>query len=131
MAWEAEIYSRILDSDVLLVLVGSGTSKSQWVQREIALANALGITVFPLGVDITQDEMVSELKGLDIDQLQGRVTQNIKLNAREALLSELRRDLEAAAIRPKKQQDVTLRPLLSRRLVQQPKANDNKSVALF
>ena len=114
-----------------LVLVGSGTSKSQWVQREIALANALGIAVFPLGTDVTRDEMLSELKGLGIERLQGIVTQNIKPNAQEALLAELRRDLDAPALRTKKQQDVTLRTLLSRRTVQQPKANDNKSAASF
>ena len=75
--------------------------------------------------------MLSELKGLGIERLQGIVTQNIKPNAQEALLAELRRDLDAAALRTKKQQDVTLRTLLSRRTVQQPKANDNKSAASF
>ncbi|MBX9632355.1 MAG: TIR domain-containing protein, partial [Burkholderiales bacterium] len=42
IVWETEIYRRLLVSDVLLVLIGPGTSESQWVRREIALATALG-----------------------------------------------------------------------------------------
>src|SRR6185436_5866094 len=71
MAWETEIYRRLLVSDVLLVLIGPGTSKSPWVQRELALATALGIEIVPLGFDLTRAEMDAELKALDIDHLQG------------------------------------------------------------
>jgi O-acetyl-ADP-ribose deacetylase (regulator of RNase III) len=131
MAWEAEIYRKILISDVLLLLIGSGTSKSQWVQREIALANALGISVVPLGSDINWVEMETELKALGIEHFQGKVTHNIKLNAGDALLSELRVDLLSAAERTKKQQEETLRGLLTRRTVRSPKAPDNKSAATF
>ena len=56
MAWEAEIYRQILDSDVLLLLVAPGTADSQWVRREIALAKALGISIVPIGTAITQEE---------------------------------------------------------------------------
>src|SRR5262245_6294427 len=90
LEWETAIYRRILVSDVLLVLVGPGTSKSEWVKREIALATALGITIVPLGFDLTRDGMDSELKDLDIAHIQYKLTQNIKLNAQAALLSELR-----------------------------------------
>ncbi len=131
MAWETEIYNRILLSDVLLVLIERGTSKSQWVQREIALANALGISVFPLASDMTGDEMVSELKGLQIDHLQARVTHNLKWNAKDALLAELRRDLLTSAERTKTQQDQTLKGLLRRRAVHKPKGQDNQSAASF
>jgi O-acetyl-ADP-ribose deacetylase (regulator of RNase III) len=131
MAWETEIYSRILLSDVLLVVIEHGTSQSQWVQREIALANALGISIFPLASDLSGDEMLHELKALQIDQLQGRITHNLKWNSKDALLTELRRDLLSAAERTKKQQEHALKGLLSRRLMQQPKAQDNKSAANF
>jgi hypothetical protein len=131
MQWETEIYSRILLSDVLLVVIERGTSMSQWVQREIALANALGISIFPLASDMSGDEMLEELKALQIDKLQGRVTHNLKWSSKDALLIELRRDLLSSAERTKKQQENTLKGLLSRRVMQQPKASDNKSVASF
>lgn len=131
MAWETEIYSRILLSDVLLVLIERGTSRSQWVQREIALANALGISIFPLASELNGDEVLSELKVLQIDHLQAKTTHNLKWSAKEALLTELRRDLLASGERTKKQQEQTLKGLLSRRVVQQPKAADNRSAATF
>jgi hypothetical protein len=63
MAWESEIYSRLLVSDVLLLAIGPGTSKSEWVRREIALAKALGVAIVPLGYDMMSDEFGAELKG--------------------------------------------------------------------
>jgi TIR domain len=131
MIWEAEIYRKILISDVLLVLIGSGTSKSQWVQREIALAHALGIAIVPLGVDLSPDEMLTELKALDLQHFQGKITHNINLQAGEPLLAELRVDLLNAAERTKMQQEETLRGLLTRRIVKPQKAGDNKSTATF
>lgn len=131
MEWEATIYSRILESDVLLALIEAGTSKSQWVQREIALANALGIAVFPLGTDLKQEEIVAELRVLGIQQLQGKGTYNLKSHTGDALLAEIRGDLVKAAERTKKQQEQTLKPLLTRRGVQSPKAPDKKSAAKF
>ena len=70
MDWERKIYSQLLSSDVLLVLIGKGTGQSEWVKREIALATALGIEVVPLGFDVTEDEMLKETKDLGVDRLQ-------------------------------------------------------------
>lgn len=131
MTWEAEIYKRILDSDVVIVLAGLGTSQSEWVKREIALANALGITVVPIGFDLTQDELATELKGLGIERFQGRVTGNIKLNAGKALLSEMRGDLLSAADRTRQQQQITLQALLGRRNIRPAKAPDRQRAAAF
>src|ERR1700722_8222296 len=105
MAWEEQIYKSILISDVLLVLIGTGTSESQWVQREIALARALGISVVPLGCDISWDEMEKELKGLGIERIQAKITHNVKLNSGDALLSELHLDLSSAAELTRKGQE--------------------------
>lgn len=131
MVWEAEIYRKILISDVLLVLIGSGTSQSQWVQREIALANALGISVVPLGCDLTWEEMEKELKALGIEHFQGKLTSNIKLHSGEALLSELRADLLRAAEHTKKNQEETLHGLLDRRKILHPKAPDVQRASTF
>src|SRR5215475_487007 len=58
MKWETEIYRQLLASDVVVVLVGPGTSKSEWVRREIAFANAFGISVVPVGFGLTNEQMV-------------------------------------------------------------------------
>lgn len=131
MAWETEIYERILISDLLLLLIERGTSQSDWVKREIALARALGISVLPLGSDMTRDEMVSELKELQIDYLQGRPTRNLEEDGKDSLLRELRRDLLAAAERTRKQQKETLKGLLRRSAEQPAKAPDCQSAATF
>lgn len=133
VAWETEIYRRILISDVLLLLIGSGTSKSPWVRREIALASALGISILPLGFDLNRDELEAEMKALDIAHLQWKITQNIKLTATamESLFIELRSDLEKARQRTREQQEVTLRDLLARRAPQTPKALDNQRAVTF
>ena len=62
MRWEMEIYSQLLDSDVLIALIGPGTAQSEWVRREIALAKALGISVIPLGFSLTDEQMEEETK---------------------------------------------------------------------
>lgn len=133
LVWSGKrkIYKRILDSEVLIVLVGPGTSKSEWVKREIALANALGISVVPVGSDLGPDEMMTELKALGIDRFQGKITANIKLSAGKALISELRNDLSIAGETTKRQQDMTLRGLLNRRSARPAKAPDKQSAAAF
>ncbi len=114
MAWEKEIYRKLLVSDILLVLVGPGTSKSQWVRREIALATALGISIVPLGFDLDRSEMDKELSALDIDHLQGKITNNIKLTTMVPLINEIVDDLESASQRTSEQQKEALQGLLSR-----------------
>ena len=131
MAWETEIYRRLLISDVLLVLVGPGTSKSEWVSREIALATALGISVVPLGFDVSRPEMDEELKALDIDHLQGKITKNITLDTEDALLTEIRLDLLQASERTRTQQADVLGGLLARQKPVFIKAADNKTYKSF
>jgi O-acetyl-ADP-ribose deacetylase (regulator of RNase III) len=131
VAWETEIYQNIIDSDLLLVLIAKGTSESPWVQREIALARALGISIVPLGYDLSREQLVVELKELGIDQFQGRISNNIDYESSEALLSELRVDLARAAERTKNQQEQTLRGLLDRRNIKPEKAADNQRAATF
>ena len=131
IVWETEIYRRLLTSDVLLVLVGPGTSESQWVRREIALATALGITILPVGFDLTTSEFDKQLKELDIGHIQAKPTQNIRLNAQQALLAELRSDLLSAAGRTRESQKETLKDLLDRRSPPARKAPDNQRAASY
>jgi len=126
VAWETEIYRRILVSDVVLVLIGHGTSQSHWVRREIALATALGISIIPLGFDLSWAEMEDEMKALEITHIQGRLTQNLKPHLFKPLLAELEDDLEKARQRTKETQEVTLRDLLSRRNPSAPPATNNQ-----
>jgi O-acetyl-ADP-ribose deacetylase (regulator of RNase III) len=133
VAWETEIYKKIMSSDVLLVLVGPGTHESEWVKREIALANALGVAVVPIGSGLSTDELANELKGLGIEHIQGKITQNIRLSSDQgaALRNELRPDLLKAATRTKVQQDLMLNELLKQRSSGDPKAPDIQQAASF
>jgi len=131
LTWEKEIYHQILISDVLLVLIGPGTSESQWVRREIALASALGIAIVPLGFDLNQTELEKELNALEIAHLQAKVTHNIKLNKMEVLIRELGADFQSAYELTKKNQKETLRDLLARWNPPTPKAADNQKAANF
>ena len=126
MAWETEIYGRLLVSDVLLIAIGPGTSKSEWVRREIALARALGVAIVPLGYDLTPDEFSVELKGLQIDDIQGKLTQNIKFPAKDALLQEIDSDLQRARERTVRNQKEVLATFMSRRSVAPRKAPDKQ-----
>jgi O-acetyl-ADP-ribose deacetylase (regulator of RNase III) len=129
--WETEIYTNILDSDVLLVLIGPGTSKSPWVQREIALATAFGIEIVPLGSDLSASELTDELKALDIAGIQGKLTQNLRLGKDDALISEIGTDLANAAQRTKERVSKKLSGLLNRRTPPEPKADDEQYAASF
>jgi hypothetical protein len=131
IVWETEIYRRLLTSDVLLLLIGPGTAESQWVRREIALATALGISILPLGFDLSRSEFEHQLKELDIGHIQARLTQNIKLTTRDALLAEVRPDLLGASLRTKETQKETLRELWARRNPVAPKAKDDQKAATF
>jgi O-acetyl-ADP-ribose deacetylase (regulator of RNase III) len=131
MKWETEIYQRLLGSDVLLVLVGPGTAESPWVQRELALATALGISIVPIGFDLTDEQMEKEVKALSISDIQWRITKNIRLSQGDALLVEIRQSLEAAAKATSEQQRSTLAELWSRRAGTKPKARDNQRAATY
>src|ERR1700722_4493289 len=131
MQWETEIYRQLLASDVLVVLVGPGTSKSEWVRREIALANALGISIVPVGFDLSDEQMIEETKGLSISDLQWIVTRNIKFGRGAALLAELDVDLRRAAAATRERQRLTLDALWRRRVPTRKKAADNQQVRSF
>ena len=126
MKWETAIYSRLLETDVLLLAVGPGTSRSEWVRREIALAKALGVSIVPLGYDLTEDEFGKELKGMEISDIQGRLTQNIKFPAKEALLGEIDLVLKQARDRTVASQGKLLTALNARRNAGPPKAQDKQ-----
>jgi O-acetyl-ADP-ribose deacetylase (regulator of RNase III) len=126
MAWETEIYKTLLLSDVLLVAIGPGTSKSEWVRREIALATAVGISVLPLGYDLTQEEFGQELKDLHIDRIQGRLTSNIRFPAKEALIKELESDLQLARERTILNQSKVLSDMASNRTIRRLKTQDRQ-----
>jgi O-acetyl-ADP-ribose deacetylase (regulator of RNase III) len=131
MKWETEIYRQLLKSDVLVVLVGPGTSKSEWVRREIALANALGISVVPVGFDLSDERMGEETKELSISDLQWVVTRNIKFGRGAALLAELDVDLHRAAAATRERQRLTLDALWRRRAPARKKATDNQQARSF
>lgn len=131
MKWETEIYRQLLASDILVVLVGAGTSESEWVRREIALANALGISVVPVGFDLTDEQMIKETKALSISDLQWIITRNIQLSQGPALLAELDGALRSALAATRERQRVTLDELWKRRAPKRKKAPENQRAASF
>ena len=129
--WESEIYRQLLASDVLLVLVGPGTSESPWVRRELALAAAIGISIVPVGFDLSDDGMTAEMTALEIGHLQWVLTRNIDFSHGEALMAELHGDLQLAATRTTDRQRTTLDALWARRTEKKAKAPDNQRAASF
>ena len=131
MRWEIEIYSRLLACDVMLVLIGPGTSGSEWVRREIALAKALGIAIVPLGFDLTDQQMEVETKALLLNDLQWTMTTNLHLQQHSALMAEIGESLREAATTTRKQQQVTLSQLWDRRNPRREKAPDLQRATTF
>jgi hypothetical protein len=131
MEWESEIYRHLIASDILVVLIGPGTSQSEWVRREIALASALGISVVPVGSRIAEEQMTKETKDLSIDRLQYVITHNIDLQRGPALLAELDGPLQQAVQATRKRQRDVLGDLWSRQASKPIKAPDNKKAAAF
>ncbi|HXP19640.1 MAG TPA: TIR domain-containing protein [Streptosporangiaceae bacterium] len=129
--WETEIYRQVLVSDVLVVLVGPGTSESEWVKREIALAHALGISVVPVGFDLNDQQLLDELKELSISHVQAIITRNIRIGRGAALLAELDDALRKACAATRERQRVTLDPLWRRRAPVRQKAQDRQRAATF
>lgn len=114
MAWETDIYRNLVASDVMIVLLGPGTSASPWVRREIALAKALGLSMVPLGFDVSSAEAASEARELEISDLQYDITRNIAHDRAAALLAELEEALSRAAEQTKRTQLVSLKGLWDR-----------------
>jgi O-acetyl-ADP-ribose deacetylase (regulator of RNase III) len=131
MKWETEIYRQLLASDVVIVLIGPGTSSSEWVRREIALANALGVAMVPVGFDVTDQQMLDEAKALSIDDLQWIVTRNIDLRRGAALIAELREAIETACEATQVRQQAAFSQVAVRRTPARSKAADNQRAASF
>jgi O-acetyl-ADP-ribose deacetylase (regulator of RNase III) len=128
MTWETAIYGRLLVTDVLLLAVAPGTSRSEWVRREIALAKAFGVSIVPLGYDLTLEELGKELKQMEIDEIQGQLTQNIRFPAKDALLHEIDLVLKQARDRTVASQGRVLATLNARRNTAPLKAQDKQRV---
>ncbi|MBZ0285847.1 MAG: TIR domain-containing protein [Anaerolineae bacterium] len=71
--WNNIIYTNLLKSDVVIVLVGERTAQSEWVRHEVALAQKFRIAVLAVGHNITESQMLEEVKALDITHKQYRI----------------------------------------------------------
>src|SRR5262245_17669791 len=131
MEWETKIYKELLASDVLLVLIGPSTAQSEWVRREIALATALGISIIPIGFDLSNEEMTEEAKGLSINDLQWMLTKNINASQANALLAEIKIPLEKAFEATRERQKIVFENLWSRRNPVKTKASDNQKAISY
>jgi O-acetyl-ADP-ribose deacetylase (regulator of RNase III) len=129
--WERTIYEQLSSRDVVLLLVSNGTSKSVWVNRELALAQALGISIVPLVYGIDGESMETELKELGVWKLQGKPTQNIHLGHADALLAEIGPSLDNAKERTRANRKLVLERLLAADRVRRAPAASNQRAASF
>jgi TIR domain len=129
--WGAVIADQIRRSDVVLALVERGTSKSPWVNREIAMAEALGITIVPIGAGLTDEQMLEECKALGIDKYQYSIVHGLRLGRGRVFLAEYEDTLLAGAAATKVAQRRILDDLQQRRRQVAPKAADNRAVASY
>lgn len=65
--YQKVIYKSLVTSDVFIIAVTNGVARSDWVRREISVAQAFGITLLPIGLDITEADLKRELTELRID----------------------------------------------------------------
>ncbi|MEM9952624.1 MAG: TIR domain-containing protein [Chloroflexota bacterium] len=69
--WQNVIVSNLIGSDVVVVLLEQATGGSHWVQREIDMANALGISILPLIYGNIQNEQIQDaLRKFDLGSIQ-------------------------------------------------------------
>jgi O-acetyl-ADP-ribose deacetylase (regulator of RNase III) len=131
VAWRPDIFRNLIRSDVVALLIGPGTSESEWVRREVALARALGIGVVPIGFDITETQCRQEMQALEISDLQARPVERITPQRADVLMAELDPQLRGAAARTLADQRLVLKDLWTRQKVRPKKAPDRMSVATF
>jgi O-acetyl-ADP-ribose deacetylase (regulator of RNase III) len=115
--WNKQIYSRIPQSDIVLLLLASETAESDWVRREIDVAKGAKVTILPVLIRGDFDKQEA-LDRLDIPRLQfasllsgneeefeklTEAIESLKHNTRdqqEAWLSELREGGKSKAYDP-------------------------------
>lgn len=101
------------------------------MKREISLATALGISIVPIGFDLSSEQMTDEAKALSINDLQWMITKNVHLHRSDALLAEIRAPLEEASVATRERQRTTLGELWNRRNPLKLKARDNQKAASY
>ena len=129
--WEKMIYSNLLASDVVIALISKGTSDSEWVQRELALAQAFGISIIPLGFDIEEDDMLSEVRKLGISNLQFIISRNIHFRTRLFLLEELGTSIAQAKARTHSNQQKFFAQMVATRTPHKTPAETNQFAFSF
>ncbi len=68
-SWDEIIYERIRESDVLVLVVGSKTSESVWVRREVEIARANLVAILPVR-HVPEVEALRELKAMEFQPIQ-------------------------------------------------------------
>lgn len=95
--YQKVIYRSLITSDALLVAVTNGVSRSEWVKREISVAQAFGITLLPIGLDISENQFKTELTELRIDDHHFRQPLDTTAQTFGGQVDELARHIQSAA----------------------------------
>lgn len=98
--WNKELYERIPNADVLVLLLAGETLKSDWVRREVDVAKGAKVTVLPVIIrenfeikealeifDLVNIQAVRFLEGND-DEIEGLVDTLLKIRAHTRLRQE-------------------------------------------
>ncbi|GAB5493108.1 MAG: hypothetical protein Phog2KO_33230 [Phototrophicaceae bacterium] len=70
MNWKKSIWTKLTQTDVVILVLDEETAQSDWVQREIDVARALKISVLPVVVGYSVEKVTNSLKRFDIEDIQ-------------------------------------------------------------
>lgn len=94
--WHSSILSDLTTSDVVIVIVDEETVNSPWVQREVDMAKALGISILPIILN-NFSEVKSAFEKFDITRIQYTEYVGTPKKKREAFLEEVKNGVDVLA----------------------------------
>jgi hypothetical protein len=77
--WRQTLLKKLIDIDVLIVLIETKTAGSKWVQREVDMSRGAGTRVLPVLLE-AGDEIDQILEDLDIEDIQRQEWSDLELD---------------------------------------------------
>ena len=94
--WGAEIFENLIPSDVFILAIGEETSESDWVRRELSMAQAFGIRIIPVGLNITEEVLHKEMDSLGLANVHYAKSFNTRTGTAEGIADELAEPIRLA-----------------------------------
>jgi len=128
--WFGQIAKELLSSELVLLLLSKGTLQSHWVQSEVHFAKELGISIFPLGCGLDNQQVSIELRTAGLSHIQGAGTMNYRPGQGTELWAEIGDHLSSAIQTARTEQSKRLTDLLRVRQARRV-AQPNQSLIQF